>query len=434
MQKIRIRHLGPIKECELNIQEIIVCTGPQASGKSTIAKSVFFFKNIKTLLFTQTKKSYLRFLEEGTPHVNTLRMRFLKEVRVNFLQTFGSTWCMEDDMCLDYYYTEQTHIRIFLKKDADSHNMIWIDLSDDFAAFLDDLDENSRKHYNHLDSVFDLLKREVDEFFADSSEVVYIPAGRSMITLLGSQLNYLYSFMDDMQKRSLDYCTRNYLERILRLKPEFSVSPSEMAGEMASLSGQKMNKAIVRDAIDLMKQVLQGEYVNKEGEERLQVSDDKYVKLNYASSGQQEVVWILNVLFYYLLTGQKAYFIIEEPESHLFPNAQKLITEFIALICNGGNNQLFLTTHSPYILGTINNLLYADKLSEIVAVDELTKIINKNRWLVFKKINALFVKDGHISSCVDEGFQSIENEVIDGASKIINQDYEKMMELKERYK
>lgn len=144
--------------------------------------------------------------------------------------------------------------------------------------------------------------------------------------------------MDDMQKRSLDYCTRNYLERILRLKPEFSVSPSEMAGEMASLFEQKINKTIVRDAIDLMKQVFQREYVNKDGEERLQVSNDKYVKLNYASSGQQEVVWILNVLFFYLLAGQKTYFIIEEPESHLFPNAQKLITEFIALICNEGNN------------------------------------------------------------------------------------------------
>lgn len=76
------------------------------------------------------KKSYLQSLEEGTIHANILRKRFLKEVRVNFLQTFGSAWCMEDDMCLDYYYTEQTHIHIFLKKDVDFHNMIWIDLSD----------------------------------------------------------------------------------------------------------------------------------------------------------------------------------------------------------------------------------------------------------------------------------------------------------------
>ena len=36
-----------------------------------------------------------------------------------------------------------------------------------------------------------------------------------------------------------------------------------------------------------------GEYRNVNGEERLQVSEDRYVKINFASSGQQEAVWIL---------------------------------------------------------------------------------------------------------------------------------------------
>ena len=45
MQKIIINHLDPIKHCELNINDFIICTGPQAAGKSTLAKSVFFFKN-----------------------------------------------------------------------------------------------------------------------------------------------------------------------------------------------------------------------------------------------------------------------------------------------------------------------------------------------------------------------------------------------------
>ena len=67
-----------------------------------------------------------------------------------------------------------------------------------------------------------------------------------------------------------------------------------------------------------MRQILHGEYRNIDGEERLQVGQERYVKINFASSGQQEAVWILNVVFYYLLNNKKAYFIIEEPESHLF--------------------------------------------------------------------------------------------------------------------
>ena len=44
-----------------------------------------------------------------------------------------------------------------------------------------------------------------------------------------------------------------------------------------------------------MRDILKGEYRNIEGEERLLVSDSQYVKLNFASSGQQEVVFVYNL-------------------------------------------------------------------------------------------------------------------------------------------
>jgi predicted ATPase len=43
MQKITIRSFGPIKDVELPISDIIVLNGAQASGKSTISKSIYFF-------------------------------------------------------------------------------------------------------------------------------------------------------------------------------------------------------------------------------------------------------------------------------------------------------------------------------------------------------------------------------------------------------
>lgn len=51
---------------------------------------------------------------------------------------------------------------------------------------------------------------------------------------------------------------------------------------------------------------------------------------------------------------------MEEPESHLFPDAQKDMAEALGLFANK-NNQLMVTTHSPYILGAFNNLLYSGK-------------------------------------------------------------------------
>ena len=134
-------------------------------------------------------------------------------------------------------------------------------------------------------------------------------------------------------------------------------------------------------------------------------------------------------MFYYLLNNKKSFFIIEEPESHLFPNAQKLMAEFISLAKNGGN-KILLTTHSPYILGTINNMLYASRISKDVNNSSLEKIINPLKWLNFEKLSAYYVELGVMKSCLDEDFEAIDNEIIDGASDEINTDYEKMVNLR----
>lgn len=44
MQKICIRNNGPVKYFEMEIEKFNLLIGEQATGKSTIAKSVYFFK------------------------------------------------------------------------------------------------------------------------------------------------------------------------------------------------------------------------------------------------------------------------------------------------------------------------------------------------------------------------------------------------------
>ena len=425
MEKIIINKLGPINHCELIIKDFMVFTGPQASGKSTIAKSIFFFKNIKNLLLMQINKRIFGVID--IIKLST-KNRLIKEIRSNFLQTFGTTWCMDNDMSIEYYYTDEIYIKIYLRKDTIVPNYIWIQFSDKLTNFLGLYDEQQFNELAHSSNNGN-IRKEIENFFKDDSEIIYIPAGRSMMTLFSTQLMFMYSVMTDDQKRSLDYCTQNYLERIMQLKPLFSNSLHSLIKSKIELTDAKINKENLRQCAELMKEILHGEYRNVDGEERLVVSEDRYVKINFASSGQQEAVWILNVVFYYLLNNKKSYFIIEEPESHLFPNAQKLITEFISLAKNGGN-KILLTTHSPYILGTINNLLYANKISKDVEKKELNKIIDSSKWLDYKKLSSYFVEYGNIQSCLDEESEAIDNEKIDSASDKINDDYDKMLELR----
>lgn len=424
MEKLVINKLGPIKSCKLDINDFMVFTGPQASGKSTIAKSIFFFKNVKNLLLIQINK---RFLDDYNTMELSTKNRLLKEIRSNFLQTFGTTWCMDNDMYMEYYYTDTIFIKIRLKDDPISPNYIWIDLSEDLIRFIDSYDKlNNDELLREYNS--GRIKKGVEEFFGNNEEVIYIPAGRSMMTLFSSQLMFIYSVMNDDQKRSLDYCTQNYLERIMQLKPSFSDSVQTLIKNKIELTDIKINKDNLKQCADLMNQILHGEYRNVNGEERLQISEDRYIKINFASSGQQEAVWILNVVFYYLLNNKKSYFIIEEPESHLFPNAQKLMAEFISLAKNDGNKVL-VTTHSPYILGSINNMLYANRISKKVNIDELKEIIDPLKWINFENLSAYYVEEGVPHTCEDAEFEAIDNAVIDGASDKINMDYENMVDL-----
>ena len=304
MERIIIDKLGPIEHCDLYINDFMIFTGPQASGKSTIAKSIFFFKNIRQLLFMQINK---RFLSGSDIMELSTKNRLLKEIRSNFLQTFGTTWCMDNDMSIEYYYTDSIYIKICLKNALNAPNYIWIELSEKLIGFLNSYDTLQLDALTHARNNGN-IKKEIDEFFGDDTEVIYIPAGRSMMTLFSSQLMFMYSVMNDDQKRSLDYCTQNYLERIMQLKPSFSNGVQSLIQEKIELTDAKINKKKLQQCAELMKQVLHGEYRNVDGEERLQVPEDRYVKINFASSGQQEAVWILNVVFYYLLNNKPILF------------------------------------------------------------------------------------------------------------------------------
>ena len=48
MQKIIIRNLLVVKDFEMEINKFNLIIGEQSSGKSTISKAIFFFKEINT--------------------------------------------------------------------------------------------------------------------------------------------------------------------------------------------------------------------------------------------------------------------------------------------------------------------------------------------------------------------------------------------------
>lgn len=427
MHNLIINRLGPLDHVEISCQDFMVFTGAQASGKSTLAKAVFFFRTIKEDIFSLIVKKSVNFT--GSNNSDKLHKTMESELREKFLRVFGSSWGMDNDMYISYYYNPFTFIKLSLKAETKykTPNYLWVEYSDNIKAFLLQSNNALAKYSSTMpDEEKIFVKEELSKLFSDEYETVFIPAGRSLITLLATQLNYIYSTMEDAQKRAIDYCTRNYLERILKIRPEFEY------GLLGLSNDNPMKTSRQRDSLEcanrLISKILKGSYRYNNGDERLEISSNHYVKINFTSSGQQEVVWILNLLYYYLLHNQKTNFIIEEPESHLFPDAQKYISELIALVHNEGHS-IFMTTHSPYVLGSINNLLYAG-LFKKADFNTISKIVNSKYWIKQSDFNSWFVKNGTIVNAIDSEVHLVDNELIDDISRVINDEYDKLFELK----
>ncbi len=439
MHKLVIHRLGPIEHCALECTSFMTLTGFQASGKSTIAKAIYFFRTIKEDIASLAERQAL-----GGVVINGIEDEYyygsevsLEEALENALQkkffsTFGLSGGKVNETYMEYYFTQTCSITIRLKQDeikCPAHAVpgyLQIIFSDCLRTFLQEKNHCffatslgvSREKKNQLN-------HELYQLFDDDCTVVYIPAGRSMITLLSRQFNYIYATMGDDQKQSLDVCTRDYIERTLRLKPEFSDGIQHVTTHSP---GKSLSLFIERGlALNLIKKILKGDYRYNNGEEQILLGDGNYVKLNFASSGQQECVWILNLLFYYLMQKKPVLFIIEEPESHLFPESQKYITELIALVNHCGHS-IVLTTHSPYVLGTLNNLLYAYTIPSQYR-KKASEIIHAWIWLNYQQFNSWFVKDGTIETCMDDEIHMIQNEKIDEISKVINQDFDQLLDL-----
>lgn len=413
MHKLLLKNMGPIKECQMNIDDFTVLTGAQASGKSTIAKATFFFRTIKDDIYDAIIRQNVNSSDLS------LKNQILRQLRGKFLQIFGTSRAMDNNLYMLYKYSENTSIEIHLQLAETAENIypnyVYFNFSDNINSFI------NRSERCNIDDV-NKLKTELNILFNDDFETIFIPAGRSLITLLTTQLNYIFTIMDEEQKKTIDFCTQKYIERILKIRPMFDTGIRGYMDTKHLTTINTINKKAAQKCIDVIDEILKGKYVFQSGEERLVLDNEHFVKINYTSSGQQETVWIFNILMYQLLNNIKTYIILEEPEAHLYPDAQKRIIELLSMFISVGNSAL-ITTHSPYILGSINNNIYAYNLSKTYEEEKISRVIDKEKWI--SKCMAYFVEHGKITECLDSD-KLIQNEIIDGAAEDINNEYDEL--------
>lgn len=410
-QRLIIKNLGPIEYCDILLSKMTVLCGPQAQGKSTIAKAIFFFRNVKNFL------SESLIAPSPAPMFHLQSQLLLRE---RFQQIFGRFEDMSEDMSMSFEYASNIRIEISNRYSGKPPVRFSKKIDEWLAKYSFDIPLSSGD--------LQRIKNESKNFFEDDHEIIYIPAGRSTLSNLSNALSYIFFRLNDRQKEMIDYCTTSYIEFITSIKGIFDPE-SRRFSEKLFYNSQQFEQLKIID--ERAKHILKGRYIFSEGNEYLSFDckeNEKTIGIRFASSGQQEVLWILNSIYYCVSSDKAAFFIIEEPEAHLYPNTQKEVAEYIVASLTD-KNECLITTHSPYILGSLNNILDARRLLD-KGVDVSNIIKNEKIPLLTKQedICAYFVNGGRVYNALDDRIGLIKNELIDDASDDINRVTDKLIE------
>lgn len=438
MQKIYIKNNGPVKEFEMEINKFNILIGEQATGKSTIAKSVYFFRIIKTTIIDYLTQICDSDMYKNKPQHN---VRFFKAISRDlkdiFVKLFGYSWELNPNLEMKYEFSEDIWIRVALYDgDRAGRKLIGVEYSTEIVHQIDELKRQVHEIYrtgSHIVTSLALVNEErkrnheiiiqkVNDIFRDNRETYYIPAGRSLLTVMSGSRAMMNSVTN------LDLITEKFMMMIDTIRNSFS-NGLRRTHQYYPVSDRKFD---VNEVAEMIVNMQKGEYFYSGGREFLKIREDVEhpVAINFASSGQQEILWLLNFLYVLLLRQENAFVIIEEPEAHIYPTLQKEVMEFISMFANMRDGGVFVTTHSPYILTAANNLYYAGTVFDLGREKQVKKVlgkkfmIKKDSLTSYKLLSANEKVEGkNYINLLDVESGEIKASLIDDVSEEINEMY-----------
>jgi predicted ATP-dependent endonuclease of OLD family len=450
-QRLIIHQFGPITDIDIDVNDILVFIGSQASGKSTVSKAIFFFKSLKDDLY----RYYLDCYNQNK--FNDPILGFYKLIKQKFIKIYGYT-VQPHNTKITYRYNDEIEISIEASENGGigypifSNELIinFFKIINKLEVLHQDLNQNasifsSTREISTIKSketaLFEEISNKLNNIFGDEREVIYLPAGRSLITTL-SQQRYNIDMGDNLLSDSklqsdnlikLDYLMREFIDLIdqAKLVCKHGIDILIQDYILEKNNPNDTSAKTIKIAQSIVNSILKGSYSYQNGIEKIEFANGKSTVINFASSGQQEVIWILLTIFLLILNDSKVFLIIEEPEAHLFPVAQKQIIDLISLFANYSKNQILLTTHSPYILSSFNNLLYAHKLGNGEDKKEVADIVDPHLWISPDRLDAYILEDGTARTIVDREMGLIQSAEIDRASNIIVDTFNQLFDLED---
>lgn len=382
MEKLIVKNFGPIKEAEIDLTKYVVFIGDTSVGKSVLAKLISIFRD-SFLFLSLTDSISLDIKKE------------LKRYNIDFdTDNAEMRYCDEGVILSELIEGKIVLIDIELKKRSLKKVKNQFDELTKGSVLSKFLDFDKEK----------LLELSFNHFLKNRNST-YIPAERILFSLIGNSLSGLWA-----NNVALPECYKDFAAKYEVARGEIKVAQYEKFNVNYSYN-KGVDEVFVNNAI---------------------------VLLSEASSGIQSLIPLLLVIDYEIKINDVDFnynkaLIIEEPELNLFPIKQKKLIDHILLKVNNTKHKVIITTHSPYILSSLDTLMLAkNTFNEHPDLkEEINKIVSEDKWIDYNDISVYEVRnDGKVYSIKNEEFKSIDVNAIDSVSDIISEEFDKLTELR----
>jgi len=413
MEQLNVKKFLIIKNSKFDIGRINIIIGPQANGKSLLVKLLYLFRETISESFLMSVKN------------NELQSAFIKRIESSFEKYFPKyTW---KDKEIDITYIRDD-IEIKIIKTM-SQRTIKIELSKFVTTYFTSLKSNYRKFMREKEKeeeyIFDDFwefknqfidnNKEISKYFSES---VFIPASRSFFANLQKNIFSFLAENIDIDPFMKEFGSKYELAKKIYSDTRFNENIFERNNSHIKIK-------------NIVENILNGKYQYKNKQDWIE-SKGEEINLANASSGQQEslpMLLILSIFPFLNQENQNMYF-IEEPEAHLFPTSQKHIISLIGLMYNYNQNNV-ITTHSPYILTALNNLLLAYDIKSEKGEESIENIIDKEFCINYEDIKAYTITDGKLTSIMDKEERLIGMNVIDSVSEDFSNTFDSLLALQD---
>ena len=394
MTHITIKNVGPIKNVELDLNKINVFMGPQSSGKSTIAKIISYcswFEKNCILAAKPLKDFYSELVEyhnlEDTYFDNESYIEYRsKNCHIVFVgsnkKNVQITTTVDSDNVfknekIEYIPAERNVVAIpSIGKYTETHNNI--------LAFLYDWFEAKREKKKETQFVLPIKSLDDVSYYysiEDDSDKVLIDDGKEI------KLQHTSSGLISLTPLIIvfDYIVNGiYFKKrvkspfeIVNLRTMLNSFDDDIKGRLLKL----MNE--MEDTSSRLKKAksFQQEYKNVISDElKAELEDIENVLNDLQRDFSREIGFDSDYNY--------SKVIIEEPELNLFPGTQQELVYYMLSELNASQreHQLVLTTHSPYILFSLNNCMMGGLVKDNIPEKEREKFASHNAWIDPKKV------------------------------------------------